>query len=437
VDGSAVADSAGERAIGLRVQASDVTVRGLTIQNFAFDGVYVGPSQDDSGAIISGVTVTHNIVKHNLDGIRVSGSRGPDNWVNAAVVRNVLISNRDDGITVEGSLDVGQAWNEVHVTISGNRVTGSLGMLSGGRLTGDGIRVLGGRGGGSDNQVFADIMNNWTADNIDDGIVVAGAGGGAASRNYLAVRVLNNVVRNSGAFDSINGNGIVIRAGSRAGADPTGSRNTVVFELDGNHCLENKETGIVLNGGLGSHHYLHGVATTNWAKRNDLDGMRVTGGLGEGNLLSHIRVARNQLNGNLRDGLNINGGPGVSAHVDSIMLTKNRTRGNDRFGILLSQGIGKDNEVTVAGIFHNQAVDNLRDGLFVDAGASGVGETPIARNRSLHNGEDGIDVNADGYHLTGNRAIGNASDGINALGNIDGGSNLAIGNADCNSPGCY
>jgi hypothetical protein len=437
VDGDEVPDVAGERAIGLRIRASDVTVRGLTIQNFDYDGIYVGPSRLDSEVDVTGVTIRENFLINNLDGIRVSGNRGPGNWVGATIDRNILDSNRDDGITVEGSLNNSPGQNVVQVVIRGNRVAGSLGVVTGGTLTGDGIRVLGGRGDGSDNEVFADILNNWTVDNIDDGIVVAGAGGGSASRNFMVTRISNNVVRNNGASTSINGSGIVVRGGSRAGADPAGTDNTVIFVANGNHSMENKDTGIVISGGLGANNDLHGIAAINWASDNGLDGMRVTGGKGEGNRLSHIRVGRNQVRENLRDGLNINGGGGNLCSVDNIVVARNRARGNDRFGILFSPGAGTDNIISVAGIFRNQAMGNIRDGLFVGAAVTGGGGTPIARNRCLYNGEDGIDIDSAGYLLTGNRAIGNTVDGINALGNIDGGGNIAIGNGSCNTPGCY
>lgn len=437
IDGTAVSDAAGNRAIGIRVRAGNVTVRGLTIQNFANDGIYVGPATLDSDVIITQVTIRENRLINNLDGIRVTGSSGPNNLVGLTIADNTLINNRDDGISVEGSLSDSPGQNEVYVLIDGNRIVGSLGVVTGGTITGDGIRVLGGRGNGSGNQVFADIINNRVLENIDDGIVVAGAGGNAASDNTIVTAILDNIVRDNGAETSINGNGIVVRGGSRSGAVPAGNNNTIEFEVNGNRSMGNKDTGIVVSGGLGSENNLEGVVTSNRARDNGWDGLRITGGIGYTNQLTNIWVERNLVVANLRDGINVNGGSGSYSFLGNVALVGNRAFLNDRFGILVTAGSGMDNFVTVDSITGNRTMANARDGMFIDESIPGDGDTPIDFNRSHFNGEDGIDIDSVGYILTRNRAIANTADGIAAPGNSDGGGNLAFGNASCNTPGCF
>ncbi len=437
IDGTAVPDAAGQRAIGIRAIAANVTVRGLTIRNFANDGIYAGASSSDAGALITQVNIAENRVINNLDGIHVSGNAGPNNLVEVTIANNRLVNNRDDGITVEGSQSNSPGQNEVRVVIDGNRIRGSLGVITGGTITGDGIRVLGGSGNGSDNQVLAEISNNLALENIDDGIVVAGAGGNAASNNSIEASILNNVVKNNGADASLNGNGIVVRGGSRSGAVVAGNFNTVLFDVSDNRSVGNKDTGIAVSGGLGTGNTVEGNVTSNRGRDNGLDGLRVTGGIGTSNHLVNIRVKNNRLIDNLRDGINVNGGSGDFSLLEHVLLADNRASWNDRFGILVTTGSGTGNTVTVDGITGNRAFANARDGLFVNTGVPGTGSTAIDHNRCSFNAEDGLDIDSTGYALSGNRAMLNAVDGISAMGNTDGGGNVARGNAFCNTPGCF
>ena len=56
------------------------------------------------------------------------------------------------------------------------------------------------------------------------------------------------------------------------------------------------------------------------------------------------------------------------------------------------------------------------------------------------NVEDRIDKLAnhvDGFMLSNNTASRNTAAGIDAVGNANGGGNKAVGNASCNTPGCF
>lgn len=437
IDGSAVSDAEGRHAIGLRIMAADVTVRGLTIKNFANDGIYVGPSQSDNGTDITQVMISGNTLINNLDGLHVTGNMGPNNLVQVTIASNRLDSNRDDGISVDGSPNNSTGQNEVSVVIAGNHIVGSLGVVTGGTITGDGIRVLGGRGNGSNNRIFADLVNNVILKNIDDGIVVAGAGGGAAANNTIETTILNNRVRANGAESSTNGNGIVVRGGSRGDAVSPGNDNSLLFEVSGNRSIGNKDSGILVTGGLGSGNILEGDVLSNHARQNGWDGLRVTGASGTANRLLNIRVEQNRIARNLRDGINVNGGSGGASIVESVSLVDNRIFLNDRFGIVVASGQGSSNAVSVDSIIGNRSNANSLDGIFVATGVSGAGETPIESNRCSLNAQDGINIDSTGYALSKNRAFFNAGDGINAVGNINGGGNIAMGNASCNTPGCF
>lgn len=437
IDGNAVPDAPDQHAIGIRVMASNVTVNGLTLQNFAHDGIYVGPSATGSGVLISQVKVSDNVLINNLDGIHVSGRTGPNNVVEATIYNNVLFGNQDDGITVEGSQDGTPGQNEIQVHMEKNVIVGSLGQTSGGTRTGDGIRVLGGTGDGSDNRIIADIIENSIWDNGDDGIVVAGAGGAAASNNTIETTILSNTIKDNGLPASINGNGIVIRGGSNNGATSGGNNNSVLFQVNGNYSVGSKDTGIVVNGGLGTGNSLQGTLDFNYAVGNGLDGLRIHGGSGSNNQLVDITVEGNQLVTNTRDGIRVDGGSGSSNLLQNLLLATNQVVLNNGFGIQITLGGGSGSTVSLGGIAKNQLIANNGDGLFVGSGVLGSGSIVVDFNLSAANSEDGIDIESVGYRLTNNLTFYNIFDGISAIGNTDGGGNIGLLNGACNTPGCY
>ena len=82
----------------------------------------------------------------------------------------------------------------------------------------------------------------------------------------------------------------------------------------------------------------------------------------------------------------------------------------------------------------NTANNNDDDGIFIGSNIPGSGATLISGNQSNNNDDDGIDIDSSGYVVLANEADNNAADGINAVGNVNGGGNTAMGNAFCNEP---
>jgi parallel beta-helix repeat protein len=96
--------------------------------------------------------------------------------------------------------------------------------------------------------------------------------------------------------------------------------------------------------------------------------------------------------------------------------------------------------ISLAGITNNTASSNADDGIVIGEGVPGAGgaaPTPISGNRTDRNRVDGIDINSTGYVLSNNSASRNRGDGINAVGNINGGGNVAKRNGSCNGSGCF
>ena len=362
---------------GLRVRASNITISGLTIQNFGGDGIRVQPLES-SDALVTGVVISNNLITSNgFDGVRVEGGFGPDNMVGVTIANNTLSDNGDDGIQVRGSFgDPGNGGNTVDVVITNNLIQGSKGKQTGGLRTGDGIRVMGaGDGDGSNNTVTAIISENIVKNNADDGIIVPGAGlGGSASNNTVYTEIIGNHVTKSGGPTSLRGIGIVVRGGHTDIG--TGSGNIVTFIVENNTVGTSKMEGIRVTGGVGSSQTVSGSVINNNVSQNGADGIQVVLGPGGGNVVSVASITDNNSDSNVLDGIRI--GPGVPG--DSSTVSGNRTN---------------------------------------------------------KNGEDGIHLYSTGYYLEDNSANKNVGAGIKAPGNVNGGGNTAKGNGSCNTPGCF
>ncbi|MBI4528053.1 MAG: right-handed parallel beta-helix repeat-containing protein [Deltaproteobacteria bacterium] len=439
LDGSGLTNATSD---GLRVRASNTVIRGLTIRNFPQDGMRIQP-EAGANLTVTGVVITKNVFSGNLDGLRVSGGDGPGNMVSATIANNQFIENRDDGIRVDGSFgDSTDGGNKVRVVISNNLVEGSAGVVTGGATTGDGIRVFGGpgssgRGANGGNEVVAIISNNETRNNVDDGILVAGTGSGNASNHTVFAKIVGNKTVNNGAPASTAANGIVVRGGSTEDTGPFGSRNTVVFLVADNESERNKDDGIRIAGGLGDHHFVRGVASNNKMDRNGLRGISVSGSDGTDNTLKDIDIVDNDVNRSGDAGIRVAGGGGGNAALSNITIKGNKSKLNEEHGIEVLLGAGGGNVVSLLGITDNATNQNRRDGIFVGAGVSGSGSTPVSANQAIANREDGIDLNSTGYVVIANEVKGSIGAGIDAVGNIDGGGNFAVGNGSCNTPGCF
>jgi Right handed beta helix region len=472
--------------VGLRVRRRDVTIRGLTIQNFPGDGIRVETTPPPTTNVaVTGVVIDGNTLLANGNrGIRISGgirtSAGqPVKTVSATVTNNTVSDSATSGILVVGNLqDVGSGdigGNNVTAVIDGNTVKRSKQSLSSGALAGDGIQVVGGTGDGSNNTVTATISNNTVLQNRDDGIIAVGCGlEDAGSNNTVNVTIIGNTVKESGLnADLTTNSGIVVSGAS--GEEETSTTcvgNTIVFNISNNVVTQSKSHNIRVAGGTGSGHELSGIVSGNSAKDSpEGDGIQISGGRGTGNHVHDIVVSGNQVSGNFDRGILIVGGNnGVNNLVDGIDIVGNSVRTNGNQGILVSGGTLSENAVisdilidantsnsngtrgihvtrgtslsafppiiSLAGITNNATSRNFDDGIFIASGIPG-NNTPVSGNRADTNGVDGIDIDATGYAVSNNTASRNTVDGINAVGNTNGGGNKATQNASCNTPGCF
>jgi hypothetical protein len=477
--------------VGLRVRRSNITIRRLTIQNFPGDGIRVEtPPPPTSFNSVTGVLIEgNNLFANGNRGIRVSGGARtaadqPAKTVSATVRGNTVSDSATSGILVVGNLqDLGSGdigGNQVTAVIEGNAVRRSKQSINTGAIAGDGIQIVGGTGEGSNNTVTAMVSSNAVLQNRDDGIIAVGCGlEDAGSNNTVNVSIIGNTVKQSGLnADLTTNSGIVVSGAS--GEESTSTTcvgNTMRFEISNNVVTQSKSRNIQVSGGTGTGHDVSGIVSENSAKDSpEGDGILITGGRGTGNAVHDITVSANQVSGNLNRGVQINGGnssvntvisgidvvsnnigknggqgilvsggvQSINALISDILIDGNASNGNADRGIHVTRGASLSASppvISLAGITNNTANSNADDGIVIGEGVPGAGgaaPTPISGNRTDRNRVDGIDINSTGYVLSNNSASRNRGDGINAVGNINGGGNSGRRNGACNQPGfCF
>jgi hypothetical protein len=485
--------AAANQIAGLRVRASNVTVQGLTFQNFSGNDAVVVEGRDNR-PVVTGVIITGNTFNNNFRAVRVDGGNQTVNTtVDASVVGNTL-SDNFRGITVLGNVGDGDGGNTVSAFIDSNSIKGAqIEPFVGG----DGIAIGGASGIGSGNSVTATVSNNTLNDIPDDGVAVFGCGNNATgSNNTVNAVVSGNVIRykndnspanflnqgivvtgaagESDALSFCSGNSIVFEISNNtvdgfknnnitvSGGDEGTTNNDVQGIIVGNTATNSRGnpgsttnrggTGINVSGGTGVGHFVHDITVSgNTVRGNPLRGIIVSGG-GSGSDSSNvtrITVSSNTVDGKPpqspsysiipetdQDGILITGGANaVNADLSDILVDGNIAKNNQRGGIRVTQG-DASNDVSLSGIMNNIATENAEDGISIRAGVPGLGATPVSGNQCNKNGEDGIDINSPGYSLSNNSCSRNvAGDGINAVvGNTNGGGNSGQRNGACNQP---
>ena len=416
---------------GFLVRASDTTIMDLTIQDFPRDGIRVVPLEGVAEA--TGVVIEDNTVQFNeKDGIAVFGGRD-GNTVEVVIAGNTVFQNEDDAIIVHGSVSTGAGGNVVEALIEKNRIEGNLGTSN---ITGDGIRVIGGvsqNAGGNDVTAFID--KNHVDHSGDNGIIVKGAVTPQSavpplrthtSNNTVYAEITDNHVNNSG--NSNNGGAAIVVSGGHRRDVPGGVNNTVEFYVSKNHVRKTTGHGILIRGGggtvdpRGGGHLVMGTVHQNHVRESDSEGVFA----------------------DIASGILVNGGRGAITNTVDVEIEKNHSMRNEGDGIRVVAGRAvSDHNVFLSGIIDNHAQQNDENGIFIGQNVNneggGVSPSPIEGNNATQNGVDGIFVSSLSlsYELSDNHANKNGDDGIKAIGNVDGGGNVASANAACNTPGCF
>ena len=261
----------------------------------------------------------------------------------------------------------------------------------------------------------------------------------SSSNNIVDVIVTGNNIQGNGLGTTGAGNGITVAGGPTVAVPATTSGNIISFFVHGNLSANNRGHGIRVLGNNGSDHIVSGTISNNGFRDNGESGINLVG-QGSSTIVQSVDIQFDNVTNNGQGGLVLFGGDSpntVNAAITNVLVHGNRFDVNNLNGISVIRGSGAGNVITFAGIADNSMSRNIGgDGLVIPTGVNGSA-TPITGNRADRNGVDGIDINSTGYVLSNNTASRNTVDGINAVGNVDGGGNKAVGNASCNTPGCF
>ncbi|MFO0868130.1 MAG: DUF4347 domain-containing protein [Pirellulales bacterium] len=220
---------------GLRVQASNVTIRGLTIQQFV-------------GAGISLESGTNNIVQGNYLGTNAAGTAALGNGGagiqiqsnSHQIINNLISGNTGDGVTVTGASGTILQGNRIGVTAAGTAVLGNQGR--GIAVNGASNTLIGGLTLGAGNTIGGNAREGIWLVNGTTGTLIQGNWVGSDSTGSLNLGNLQAGIRigNQGAAASNN----VI------GGTTTAARNLVAFNGEAGIAVDRSASGASVNNAL-------------------------------------------------------------------------------------------------------------------------------------------------------------------------------------------
>jgi parallel beta-helix repeat protein len=389
--------SSGTAPDGLRIQGGDSEIYGISITQFAGDGIEVFGA---GNVIIAGNFIgidPANVVAGNANyGLRLTDSP------NAMINNNVISGNTRAGIRVVGAASINNTFTNNKVGVN------SLGTLArpnqaGGFLIespnniigipGQGNTVSGNRGAG------LSISDTATGTTVQANLIGTNSAGTAAVPNTsygVLVRSSNNLI----GGDSNQGRGNLISGGASHGLVLSGASadnnlvhgNKIGTNLIGNTAIANASFGIFITGGQDN---TIGGATAglrNLVSGNDQSGIVLSGAATSGNLILNNRV-----------GTNVSGLTAID---------------NNGYGVLLRSG-AHDNIVQ-----GNLLSGNINSGL---AFTNPTTRNNVARGNLIGTKSNGTEVLANGLFAVTVQAPSNTLGGTNAGdGNVIAGSSRGI-----------
>jgi large repetitive protein len=373
--------SAGLTAVGLTLQASSSTVKGLAIDDFAVDGIWIsGASTDTIANDYVGVTPAGTLAKGNGNG------NGNGIVISGGAKGNVLTSDVISGNRVDGVLlsDAGTTGNVVASALIG---TDSAGLHAVPNFYG--VMVTSGASGniiGGTSIASRDIISA----NSGRGVVLNGLGttGNLVSGDYIGTDVAG-ARRLGNAFDGVyilDGASSNTVGGLTAGARDiiSGNGASGVYINGSNNLVEGDYIGTDYTGASPLGNAGSGVALVAIASANTVGGVTAS--------------ARNIISGNAQAG---------------VLLYDSGVVGN----VVEGNFIGTDSSGTTP-------VGNASDGVDIWNGASGNtigGALATARDVISANGIDGVHIDFASYANTvDGDEIGTDVSGLHVLPNLFG-----------------
>ncbi len=418
---------------GLTITGSNVTIRGLDINDFTQGaGIHIsGTGATDNwiyadflGTDPTGMQALANDAGLEIDGGATDNLIGTSgDGINDASEQNLLSGNLFAGVWITGK---GTSGNAVAGNFIGTDITGSVALSneaqpvfdSQGYQFGGGVVIAAGASG---NRIGTD------GDSVDLGNVISGNGydgvqmlSGSSGNVVAGNRIGTDVTGTFGLGNAVSGVEIEESAGDTIGGLATGAGNVI---------SGNGQFGVIIHG-------VNSVGDVVWG---DMIGTTVTGTKPLGNFQSGVYIGDWGVSGDAASNATIGGttagaGNVISANGDvGVLISGSGSAGS----LLQGNRIGTD-------ITGTEALGNADGGVYVLNGASNtVGGTAAgAGNVISANGGYGLQItgasimgnvvqgNLIGTDVTGSEALGNAADGvvIQTVSNTIGGTAAGAGN---------
>ena len=427
LDGS----NAGPNVNGLHLTAANSTIRGLVINRFDGNGIYLQNSDATRNRIegnIIGMDAngTLNIGNHG-DGIAIFGS--PNNTIGGTAdeSRNLISANGRNGIYIFSSPVYPDATNN---NIQGNYIgTDTTGNLPQGNAE-DGINLynatnntIGGTTPEAGNLISGNgfngvriVVDGATGNVVQGNKIGTNAGGnGIVGNSYSGVEIQNapaNVIGGTvtGATNVISGNRDGVFINSQAATGNVIEGNFIGSDVTGSSALGNSRHGVYVLHAPGN--TIGGSTSTarNIISSNNDNGIYISGTAATGNVVQGNFIGTDASGtvdqGNSGNGVTVRLGATANLIGGSAPGAGNVISGNDDGGVRISENGTSQNVVqgNLIGtdLTGTNPLGNTYTGIFVTDGPT---DNVILANVISDNGASGVVL--DGLGVTGNVVAGN------------------------------
>ena len=373
--------SNGSPAIGFEITGSDVTLRKLSITNFAEHAIRVTPSH---GTEISNVAVLQSEISESGTGILLGV--GGDDGKN---IRNILIGrNTINRITGNASIEVDVCCSFGAIirglTIVGNHIEN----LDNDDDENYGVSIGPGyQAKGSIIDRINVIANTIVSKNNDKGIQLVG-GFDACDDNLIEAVIGENLVKNAGADRTRDG--ITVAGGLNAS-----NNNVLMVDIRDNNLEKNGDFGIYAAGGIDNskNNTVEITIDGNLSQGDDI-GINISGSQGGSDNQILATIQGNQTEESGYAGIYLDGGVGSSGNTVQGSVIGNHVASAEE-GIALAGGFAKASNNLLDTTVLNNLIQNITTtGLSVAAGWSAVENdlNTVISGNTINNSESGVTV---------------------------------------------
>jgi len=372
-------------SVGLEITGSDVTIRGIALENFADTALLIAPSLGvpSTDVTVLGVSANNTDPENQAKGVTAltRSQTGQSTSLSRVLVGNSQFRGSASGIQLEAVGEDGSSGGEMTgITISDNILED---------MTNIGVDISSSINGANLSQI--NVIENQVRGVTNNGILVSG-GSADMQNNVTEVVIAGNTVVDTG-FE-----GILLQGGANGATD-----NMLMAKIRGNTVQQTtagEMNGIVLGGGIdnASDNIIDAVIEGNVT--TDLGiGIAVTGGhnnSAENTVMFDIRDNQVQEQGlDFSSGIFLEGGSGASPDNMIEGQVENNTVADTAEGIVLSAGFSQaEQNLLMADVMGNTVQNIATAGINVIGGWSASSNTidTLIEDNTVTDTETGVFV---------------------------------------------